>query len=129
MDDMLALREIYGEERSPLLSLNPVYNPEFQSISTLPTYIITHYNNKLKAWYDKRKTDLWDKEDVWVTRIIEHMDKAISNPHSEEILKKRQGDFKSFYTQYDERRGKDFRATFDSIIVDWYDNLVVEEIK
>jgi hypothetical protein len=104
-----------------------VYTPEFQSISTLPTYIIEHYNDKLKAWYDKRKTDLWDKEDVWVTRIIEHMDKAISNPHSEEILKKRQNDFKSFYTQYDERRGKDFRATFDPIIVDWYDTLTSEK--
>jgi len=127
MDDMLALRDIYGEERSPLLSLNLVYTPEFQSISTLPTYIIEHYNDKLKAWYDKRKTDLWDKEDVWVTRIIEHMDKAISNPHSEEILKKRQNDFKSFYTQYDERRGKDFRATFDPIIVDWYDTLTSEK--
>jgi hypothetical protein len=57
------------------------------------------------------------------------MDKAIQTPLSEEILKKRQSDFKSFYTQYDKRRGKDFRATFDPIIVDWYDSLVVEETK
>jgi len=127
MDDMLALREIYGVERSPFLSLNLVYTPEFQSISTLPTYIITHYNDKLKAWYDKRKTDLWAKEDVRITRIIDHMNKAIRTPHSEEILKKRQNDFKSFYTQYDKRRGKDFRKTFDPIIVDWYDTLTIEK--
>jgi len=127
LDDMLALREIYGKERSPLLSLNPVYNPEFQSISTLPTYIIEHYNDKLKAWHDKRKEELGDSENVWVTRIIDHMNRAINNPHPEELLKKRQSDFKSFYTQYDERRGKDFRATFDPIMVDWYDSLTVEK--
>jgi hypothetical protein len=123
MNDMLALREIYGKERSPILSLNLVYYPEFQSITTLPTYIIEHYNDKLKMWYKERKEDLHDYEDVHVARIIKHMDKAISNPHSEEVLKKRQNDFKSFYTQYDERRGKDFRATFDPIIVDWYDRI------
>ena len=128
MDDMLALREIYGKERSPFLSLNPVYNPEFQSISTLPTYIIKHYNDKLKMWYKERKEDLTSSEDVNVSRVIKHMDKAINNPHPEEVLKKRQNDFKSFYTQYDERRNKDFRTTFDPIIVDWYDTLTVEKV-
>ena len=126
MDDMLALREIYGVERSPMLSLNLVLYPEFQSIPTLPTYIIEHYNDKLKAWYDKRKGDLRPIEDVHVMRVIEFMDKAIKSPPAEEDLRKRRNDFKSFYTQYDERRGKDFRATFDPIIVDWYDTLTVE---
>ena len=104
-----------------------MYNPEFQNISTLPTHVIEHYNNKLKEWYDRRKTDLWDKEQVRITRIINYMDKAIANPHPEELLKKRQHDFKAFYTQYDERRGLDFRATFDPIMVDWYDSLVTEK--
>ena len=127
LDDMLALQEIYGQRRSPLISLNPVYNPEFQSISTLPTYIITHYNDKLKAWYDRRKGELRAIEDVHVTRLISHLDHAIHNPHPEELLKKRQSDFKSFYTQYDERRGLDFRATFDPMMVDWYDTIIIDK--
>ena len=126
MDDMLALRDIYGVERSPMLSLNLVLYPEFQSIPTLPTYIIEHYNDKLKAWYDKRKGDLRDIEDVHIRRVIEFMNKAIKYPPSPELLKKRRNDFKSFYTQYDERRGKYFRETFDPIIVDWYDTLTIE---
>jgi hypothetical protein len=126
MDDMLALRKIYG--RGPFLSLNLVYHPQFQSITTLPTYIIKHYNDKLKMWYKERKEDLHAYEDVHVSRVIKHMDKAINNPHSEEVLKKRQNDFKSFYTQYDERRNKNFKATFSPIIVDWYDSLIVEKI-
>jgi hypothetical protein len=125
MDDMLTLRDTYGWDQKPFLSLNLVYNPEFQNITTLPTHIIEHYNNKLKAWYDRRKTDLWDKEQVRVTRIINYMNKAIANPHPEELLRKRQLDFKAFYTQYDERRGLDFRATFDPIMVDWYDSLEI----
>jgi hypothetical protein len=28
-----------------------------------------------------------------------------------------------FYQQYDERRGKNFRATFPPILVDWYDSI------
>ena len=43
-------------------------------------------------------------------------------------VKKRQSDFKSFYTQYDERRGLDFRATFDPMMVDWYDSLTPTRI-
>ena len=68
-----------------------------------------------------------DIEDVHVRRIIEFMNKAIRTPPLEEVLKERHNDFKSFYTQYDERRGKNFRATFDPIIVDWYDTLTVEK--
>ena len=128
MDDMLALREIYGKDRSPFMSPNLVYTPEFQNISTLPTYIIEHYNDKLKAWYDKREPDLWDKEKVRIARIINYMDKRISNPPEEDVLRKRQNDFKSFYSQYDERRGLNFRATFDPIMVDWYESLEVEAV-
>jgi hypothetical protein len=35
-------------------------------------------------------------------------------------------DFKSFYEQYDKRRGKDIRKTFPEL-VEWYDTLVVDE--
>ena len=121
MDDMLDLR--VSDDVGPFLSLNPVYNPEFQSISTLPTYILEHYHEKLQAWYDRRGNELVDVEDVHVTRLISLLQKTINNPHSEELLKKRQGDFKSFYTQYDKRRGKDFMSTFDPIMVDWYSSL------
>ena len=45
----------------------------------------------------------------------------------EELLRKRQLDFKTFYTQYDARRGLNFRETFDPIMVDWYDTLKMEK--
>jgi len=35
-------------------------------------------------------------------------------------------DFKSFYEQYDKRRGKDFRKTFPEL-VKWYDTLQVDQ--
>ena len=121
MDDMLDIR--VSNAVGPILSLNPVYNPEFQSLSTFPTYILEHYHEKLKAWYDRRGSELVDVEEVHVTRLISLLEKTIRNPHPEELLKKRQGDFKSFYMQYDKRRGKDFVSTFDPIVVDWYNGL------
>ena len=35
-------------------------------------------------------------------------------------------DFKSFYEQYDKRRGKNFRETFPEL-VEWYDTIEVDQ--
>ena len=35
-------------------------------------------------------------------------------------------DFKTFYTQYDIRRGKNFRKTFAGPIADWFDSIETE---
>jgi hypothetical protein len=109
--------------RGPRLSLNPVYNPEFQSMSTFPTHILQHYTDEIQAWYDKRKEELIDIEDVHITRLLSQLNDIINNPVDADKLEQRQIDFKSFYTQYDKRRNKDFRKTFDPIIVDWYDSI------
>jgi hypothetical protein len=109
--------------RGPILSLNPVYNPEFQSMSTFPTHILQHYTDEIQAWYDKRKEELIDIEDVHITRLLSQLNDIINNPVDADKLEQRQIDFKSFYTQYDKRRNKDFRKTFDPIIVDWYDSI------
>jgi hypothetical protein len=36
-------------------------------------------------------------------------------------------DFKSFYDQYDQRRGKDFKLTFPKELVDWYNTIQVDK--
>ena len=57
-----------------------------------------------------------------VSRLIDYL-RTVDSPHSgavsREIL---QRDFKNFYEQYDQRRGKDFRATFP-LLAEWYDTL------
>ena len=41
-------------------------------------------------------------------------------------MSQQQYDFKNFYSQYDIRRGKDFRATFPKDFVEWFNKIEAE---
>ena len=61
-------------------------------------------------------------ENNQLTRLIEYLD-VVETPHSEAFeMPKLLNDFKQFYTQYDERRGKNFAKTFPDL-KDWYEQL------
>ena len=127
LDDMLELKKVYGE-KGPMISLNLLLFPVFQSIAILPEYIQSHYNKKLKAWYtDDKKELLKNIEIVHVERLIHHIDYVKKQPRDAHHIKKTHNDFKTFYTQYDKRRNKNFYTTFDPIMVEWFDSLTVEE--
>jgi hypothetical protein len=50
-----------------------------------------------------------------VRRLIDYLD-VVKTPHSEAFeLPMLQEDFRSFYRQYDDRRGLDFNSTFPSM--------------
>jgi hypothetical protein len=57
-----------------------------------------------------------------LSRLIDYL-RTVDSPHSgalsREIL---QRDFKNFYDQYDQRRGKNFKETFPQL-AEWYDAL------
>jgi hypothetical protein len=54
--------------------------------------------------------------------VIDYLD-VVKTPHSEAFdMPKLLNDFKQFYTQYDQRRGKDFAATFPAL-QEWYNDL------
>ena len=126
MDDMLALREIYGE-RAPVMSLNRLDFPTFQSPDILPEYMLTHYHDKLETWYEKKKDLLIDVEHLHVQNLLHHLTRCKTRYHNPELLKKQYNDFKTFYTQYDARRGFDFRSTFDPMMVEWFDSLEIQQ--
>jgi len=55
-------------------------------------------------------------------RLLDYLD-IVKTPHSEAFeLPKLLNDFKQFYVQYDQRRGKNFADTFTAL-KDWYLNL------
>jgi hypothetical protein len=57
-----------------------------------------------------------------VNRLINYLD-HVATPHSEAFdLPRLHNDFKKFYTQYDQRRGKNFGNTFPTLR-EWYDSL------
>ena len=113
MDEMVKLKEQYGKH-FPTMSFNILRFPSFQSIVTLPSHIRNERADALEQWIEKNKSNplIHDMEIDGIKRLIEYT-RVIKTGHaytSSEISRHR--DFKTFYTQYDQRRNKNFLETF-----------------
>jgi len=127
MDEMLDLRETYGD-RAPTMTLNILRFPSFQSAAILPEDIKTHYKDKLNNWYlsDRPQAMLSEGEKESVRRLVDYLD-IVKTPHKNTAeTPKLYNDFKSFFAQYDIRRGKDFVSTFPGLLGDWFESLEAE---
>ena len=127
LDEMLDLREEY-KERAPVLSLNILRFPSFQSAAILPKDIKTHYMKKLNDWFisERPQSMLDEGEKASVQRLIDYLD-IIKTPHKNTAeTPKLYNDFKSFFSQYDVRRNKDFVSTFPGPLAEWFKSLDAE---
>ena len=123
LDAMVEMKQQYGRD-FPNFTLNILRFPSFQSPLVLPDDIRTKYKDNLTQWLVKHKgrNYLHEHEINHVTRLIDYLD-VVKTPHSDAFdLPSLRNDFKQFYTQYDQRRGKDFRMTFPAL-ADWYNTL------
>lgn len=123
LDTMIDLKKEFGRDY-PNFSLNILRFPSFQSPLVLPDRIRTQYKNKLIDFMVKHKgyNYLHEHEINQMQRLIDYLD-VVKTPHmgaaEQSVL---QQDFKKFFIQYDERRGKDFCLTFPNL-ADWYNTL------
>jgi organic radical activating enzyme len=105
-------------------SLNILRFPSFQSPLVLPDDIRKRYQADLQSWYDANATSpfLHKFELDQLQRLIDYLD-VVKTPHmgaaEQSVL---QQDFKQFYTQYDQRRNKNFADAFPAL-ADWYNTL------
>ena len=113
----------YGRD-AVSFTLNILRFPSFQSPLILPDELRTVFQNRLEVWLDA----WWDSEFLHehevnhVQRLIDYLD-IVKTPHSEAFDRPRLlNDFKQFYTQYDQRRGKCFDLAFPALKT-WYDTL------
>jgi organic radical activating enzyme len=107
-------------------TLNILRFPSFQSPLILPDELRTIFRNRLEVWLDA----WWDSEFLHehernhVQRLIDYLD-IVKTPHSEAFDRtKLLNDFKQFYTQYDQRRGKVFDLAFPAL-KPWYDAIQI----
>jgi organic radical activating enzyme len=113
----------YGKD-SINFSLNILRFPSFQSPLVLPDNIRTQYRIQLSNFYKTHKDTgvLHGFEIDQLKRLIDYLDVVIT-PHTgameQSIL---QRDFKNFFSQYDQRRGKNFTETFPNL-AEWYNTL------
>ena len=107
-------------------TLNILRFPSFQSPLVLPNAQRTVYRQRLETWLAHWADSefIHEHEVNHTQRLIDYLD-VVKTPHSEAFdMPKLLNDFKHFYTQYDQRRGKDFSAAFPEL-QEWYDTIQV----
>ena len=123
LDMVMLSKEQYGQSW-PTVTLNILRFPSFQSPLVLPLSYRKTIVNKLRDWYNKNGESqlLHDMEREHILRLITYLE-TVESPHagasSREDLEK---DFKKFYTQYDQRRNKNFITTFPEL-ANWYNKI------
>ncbi len=125
LDWLCGLKRYHGRERVSF-TLNILRFPSFQSPLILPDDLREHYRQRLITWMLRHTgaNYLQEHEINHMQRLIDYLD-VVKTPHSEAFeLPKLRNDFRQFYQQYDQRRGKDFPQTFPNM-VEWYDSIPV----
>ena len=125
LDDLLwniaSLKKKYGKDAINF-TLNILRFPSFQSPLILPIEFREEACRKLTGVFNSNIETFHEFELEHINRLVTYL-KDVDSPHtgavSKEIL---QRDFKNFYQQYDQRRGKDFKYTFPEL-KEWYDTL------
>jgi len=124
LDQMVVWKRKYGTSVI-MFSLNIMRFPSFQGPLVLPDHLREYYRQKLISWYNNYKQDriLHEFEKNHIERLIDYLD-MVKTPHGEGFDRlKAEQDFKQFYMQYDERRGKDFSKAFSAPMLEWYGSI------
>ena len=125
LTQLVNLKRIYGRERVSF-TLNILRFPSFQSPLILPDYLRRTFELNLTEWLRNHRCNplLHEYELNHLRRLIDYLD-IVKTPHSDAFeMPKLHNDVKQFFTQYDQRRGKNFAKTFP-LLADWYDDLQV----
>ena len=99
-------------------TLNILRFPNFQSCLVLPIELRQRFATQLSKWLAKnRESDLLHNMEIeQVERLVEYLSNESNQIKNRDYVVKW---FKSYFTQYDKRRGKNFEKTFP-IIGEWY---------
>jgi len=125
MDEMLKLKKKFGHQAA-VMSFNILRFPSFQSVVTLPKEIRLERAQAMEKWLDKNwnngKNGFMDIERDGLLRLIEYTKSVDTGHEFTSSIESRVRDFKSFYTQYDKRRGKNFIEAFP-VLKTWFDSI------
>jgi organic radical activating enzyme len=123
LTQLLTWKSQYGTD-FPNFTLNILRFPSFQSPLVLPNDIRMKHKQRLEAWLANfyNHCMLHEHERNHVQRLIDYLD-VVKTPHSDAFdIPRLHNDFRKFYKQYDQRRGKNFPEIFPGL-ADWYNTL------
>jgi len=131
LDKVLEIKTKYNSP-FPMLSFNILRFPSFMSIVTLPDHIRIRLADKLDAWLiaNDSHPKLQGFEKDGLKRTIAYIREIKTGHSSTSSIESRERDFKSFFTQYDIRRGKNFRETFkdEADLLEWYEQIPATDL-
>jgi hypothetical protein len=120
---LVSLKKKYSKEKINF-TLNILRFPSFQSALVLPDHLRTQFRDQLVQFLEQHRgqTYLHEHEINHTQRLVDYLD-VVKTPHSEAFdMPRLLNDFREFYTQYDQRRGKDFAQSFPGLS-SWYNSL------
>lgn len=120
LEYIVTLKKKHGRDAISY-TLNILRFPSFQSATVLGDDLRTQYRSTLVEFLVRHKgySYMHEHEINHVLRLVDYLD-VVKTPHEGAadvtVLRK---DFRSFYTQYDARRGLSFEATFPELVQWW----------
>jgi hypothetical protein len=120
LEYIVELKKRYGRDAINF-TLNILRFPSFQSATVLSDDLRSVYKDRLVDFVVRHRghSYLHEYELNHVLRLVDYLD-VVKTPHEGaagvDTLRK---DFKSFYTQYDQRRGLSFEAVFPELVEWW----------
>jgi organic radical activating enzyme len=124
LDEVTDMKQRSRAGKHPVISVNILRFPSFQSVVTLPEHIRAFCRNELFLWIEENKNlPCWlDFEIASLQRLVDYLYSYDSPFEKASELEVRQQDLKSFFDQYCDRRGKDINV-FPTIFTEWYNSL------
>ena len=123
LNELVQWKITYGRDRINF-TLNILRFPSFQSPLVLPDDLREQFKRYLAQWLvDHRgRSYLHEHEINHTQRLIDYLD-VVKTPHSDAFeMPKLHNDFRQFYQQYDQRRGRNFAEYFPELLP-WYDSI------
>ncbi len=120
LEYIVALKKKHGKD-AVSYTLNILRFPSFQSATVLSDDLRCVYKDRLVEFVVRHRgySYMHEHEINHVLRLIDYLD-VVKTPHTGAAdVDQLRKDFKSFYTQYDQRRGLDFESTFPELTSWW----------
>ncbi len=120
LEYIVTLKKKHGRDAISY-TLNILRFPSFQSATVLGDDLRCVYKDRLVEFLVRHRgySYLHEHEINHVLRLVDYLD-VVKTPHdgAADVATLRK-DFRSFYTQYDQRRGLDFESTFPELAAWW----------
>lgn len=124
LDYIVGLKNKYNDKSICRMSWNILRFPNFQSLNVLPQHLKQKYSDKIEHWLNQNINEIEDGEIENVKRTISYMRNVDVSYDDTDVYESKVNDFKTFFSQYAERRNLNIVECIDNKdFEDWWNTL------